>query len=297
MIPVQPRKRKPARRGMYILPSLFTAGTIAAGFYAIVQSFQGSALEPHHFDYAALAIGFAVPFDGLDGRIARMTNTASDFGRELDSLADVITFGVAPAILAYSWGFRMLPESMDPILRQKMVQVGAVVCFLFLICGACRLARFNTSSDAKPKNPGRPDRKYFVGMPIPAAAGVIVATVHFFGGTPVFNAVLSGVWILLVGLVGFLMVSTWRFWSGKEITLTGRHPFQLLVLIGAVVCVVVLFHHVLLFILAFGYMFSGLLARAAYSWSLRHRRGLKQGELFPDSTSPEGHHPNHTGGA
>jgi CDP-diacylglycerol--serine O-phosphatidyltransferase len=265
-------KRRPARRGMYILPSLFTAGTIAAGFYAIVQSLQGSPIEPHHFDYAALAIGFAVPFDGLDGRIARMTNTASEFGRELDSLADVITFGVAPAILAYSWGFRMLPANMDPILRQKLVQIGAVVCFLFLICGACRLARFNISSDAKPKNPGRPDRKYFVGMPIPAAAGVVAATVHFFGGTPVFNGIVAGVWIFLVGLVGFLMVSTWRFWSGKEINLTGRHPFQLLVLIGAVVCVVVLFHHAILFVLALGYMFSGLLARAAYSWSLRHRR-------------------------
>ncbi len=275
------RKRRPARRGMYILPSLFTAGTIAAGFYAIVQSLQGSPIEPHHFDYAALAIGFAVPFDGLDGRIARMTNTASDFGRELDSLADVITFGVAPAILAYSWGFRMLPPDMDPMLRQKLLQIGAVVCFLFLICGACRLARFNTSADAKPKNPGRPDRKYFVGMPIPAAAGVVAATIHLFGGTPVFNGILAGVWILLIGLVGFLMVSTWRFWSGKEINLTGRHPFQLLVLIGAVVCVVVLFHHVILFILALGYMFSGLLARAAYSWSLRHRRNTKPGSPVP----------------
>ncbi len=272
MSEVEARKRRPARRGMYILPSLFTAGTIAAGFYAIVQSLQGSPIEPHHFDYAALAIGFAVPFDGLDGRIARMTNTASEFGRELDSLADVITFGVAPSILAYSWGFRMLPFSMDPVLRQKLLQIGAVVCFLFLICGACRLARFNISSDAKPKNPGRPDRKYFVGMPIPAAAGVVAATVHFFGGTPVFNGIVAGVWILLVGLVGFLMVSTWRFWSGKEISLTGRHPFQLLVLIGAVVCVVVLFHHAILFVLALGYMFSGLLARAAYSWSLRRRR-------------------------
>jgi CDP-diacylglycerol--serine O-phosphatidyltransferase len=274
MTEIEAPKRKPARRGMYILPSLFTAGTIAAGFYAIIQSLQGSPIEPHHFDYAALAIGFAIPFDGLDGRIARMTNTASEFGRELDSLADVITFGVAPAILAYSWGFRMLPAGMDLVLRQKLVEIGAVVCFLFLICGACRLARFNISSDAKPKNPGRPDRKYFVGMPIPAAAGVVVATVHFFGGTPVFNGIVACIWIFLIGLVGFLMVSTWRFWSGKEINLTGRHPFQLLVLIGAVVCIVVLFHHVILFALALGYMFSGLLARAAYSWSLRHRHNV-----------------------
>ncbi len=273
------RKQRPARRGMYILPSLFTAGTIAAGFYAIVQSLQGSPLEPHHFDNAALVIGLAIPFDGLDGRIARMTNTASDFGRELDSLADVITFGVAPSILAYTWGFRMLPPTMDPVLRHQLMQIGAVVCFLFLICGACRLARFNTSADAQPKNPGRPDRKYFVGMPIPAAAGVIAACVHYFLGTPVFSGTVAIVWIVLIGLVGFLMVSTWRFWSGKEITLTGRHPFQLLVLIGAVVSVLLLFSQVLLFMIAMGYMFSGLLARAAYSWSLRRRRTRK-----PDGT-------------
>ncbi len=291
MSDVKGSKRRPARRGMYILPSLFTAGTIGAGFYAIVQSLQGSPVEPHHFDYAALAIGFAVPFDGLDGRIARMTHTASDFGRELDSLADVITFGVAPAILAYSWGFRMLPPTMDPALRHKLMQIGAVVCFLFLICGACRLARFNTSSDAKPKNPGRPDRKYFVGMPIPAAAGVVAAAIHFFAGTPVFSEALAFVWAALIGLVGFLMVSTWRFWSGKEITLTGRHPFQLLVLIGAVVCVVVLFQQILLLVLAFGYMFSGLLARAAYSWSMRHRRHT----IPASATDPARHDPGHTG--
>lgn len=266
------RTRRPARRGMYILPSLFTAGTIAAGFYAIVQSLQGTPLEPHHFDNAAIVIGLAIPFDGLDGRIARLTNTASDFGRELDSLADVITFGVAPSVLAYSWGFRMLPQTMDPMLRHKLIQIGAVICFLYLICGACRLARFNISSDVQPKNPGRPGRKYFVGMPIPAAAGVIAACVHYFLGTPVFNWAMAIVWMVLVGLVGFLMVSTWRFWSGKEITLTRRHPFQLLVVIGAVVAVLLLFSQVLLLVIALGYMFSGLLARAAYSWSLRHRR-------------------------
>jgi CDP-diacylglycerol--serine O-phosphatidyltransferase len=269
---------------MYILPSLFTAGSIAAGFYAIVQSLQGSPTEPHHFDHAALVIGLAIPFDGLDGRIARMTNTASDFGKELDSLADVITFGVAPSILAYSWGFRMLPPTMDPLLRHKLMQIGAVVCFLFLICGACRLARFNTSADAQPKNPGRPDRKYFVGMPIPAAAGVIAACVHCFLGTPVFSVTAACVWIGLIGLVGFLMVSTWRFWSGKEITLTGRHPFQLLVLIGAAVSVLLLFSQVLLLVIALGYMFSGLVARAAYTWTSRHRRIRKPGATISPPT-------------
>src|ERR1700744_2068892 len=106
------RKRR-RRRGMYILPSLFTAGNIAAGYYAITQSLQGSILEPHHFCYAALGIGFAMPFDALDGRIARMTNPPSDFGKELDSLADVITFGVAPSLLAFVWGFHFLPDSIN----------------------------------------------------------------------------------------------------------------------------------------------------------------------------------------
>ncbi|HVW79170.1 MAG TPA: CDP-diacylglycerol--serine O-phosphatidyltransferase [Alloacidobacterium sp.] len=259
------------RRGMYILPSLFTAGNIAAGYFAITQSLQGSVQEPHHFDWAALAIGFAIPFDALDGRIARMTNTTSDFGKELDSLADVITFGVAPSILAFTWGFRMLPAMGDPIYRQKIVQLGAFVCFLFLLCGASRLARFNISHDPVPKNPGRPGRKYFVGMPIPAAAGVIAAVIHFFKGIPISISWVAIIWMALVGLIGFLMVSTWRFWSGKEINLSNRHPFQWMVLIGLVLYALVFFSQYVLILMALMYMFSGILARIAYS-SRRGRR-------------------------
>ena len=139
---------------------------------------------PMHLDWAAIAILFAIPFDALDGRIARMTNTASDFGKELDSLADVITFGVAPSLLAFVWGFHFLPDSINPQLRQHLVQAGGFICFLFLLSGASRLARFNISHDAQPRNPGRPDRKYFVGMPIPAAAGLLAATVHLCYGIP-----------------------------------------------------------------------------------------------------------------
>ena len=102
---------------MYLLPSLFTTANLAAGYYAISQTVIGSAQEPWHFNLAAIAIGFAVLFDGMDGAIARLTNTTSDFGRELDSLADVVTFGVAPALLAWMWGFRQLPLVLDPILR------------------------------------------------------------------------------------------------------------------------------------------------------------------------------------
>ncbi len=266
------RKRKGRlRRGMYIIPSLFTSGNIAAGYFAITQSLQGSVQEPRHFNYAALAIGFAIPFDALDGRIARMTKTTSDFGKELDSLADVITFGVAPSLLAFTWGFQSLPMAMDPVRRQHLIQWGAFVCFLFLLCGAGRLARFNIGANPIPTNPGRPGRKYFVGMPIPAAAGVIAAVVHFFSGTPVPNWRVAIMWMTLVFIVGLLMVSTWRFWSGKEIDLSARHPFQRIVVIGLAIYATVFFSQIVLFLIAFFYMFSGIFARAAYSWQRRQK--------------------------
>ena len=263
-----PRRRP---RGMFLLPSMFTAVNIAAGFFAITQSLEGTALEPHHFDYAAVAIGLAIPFDALDGRIARLTNTESEFGRELDSLADVITFGVAPSILAFAWGFRSLPTNLNADYRIKLVQFGAFVCFLFLLCGASRLARFNISVNPVPKNPGRPGRKYFVGMPIPAAAGIVAAVVHGFIGLPIFTWWLSIIWGLLVAFLGFLMVSTWRFWSGKEINLTGRQPFRWIVLLGLSIYLLVFFSREVLLVLAFVYMFSGVLARLAYSWRRRHK--------------------------
>ena len=267
-----PMRRGRLRRGMYIVPSLFTSGNIAAGYFAIMQSLQGSVQEPRHFNYAALAIGFAIPFDAIDGRIARMTKTTSDFGKELDSLADVITFGVAPSLLAFTWGFQMLPTAMDPGLRERIVQLGAFVCFLFVLCGAGRLARFNIGNTPLPKNPGRPDRKYFVGMPIPAAAGVIAAVVHFFSGTPVPNWRVAIMWMILVFSVGLLMVSTWRFWSGKEINLTDRHPFQRIVVLGLAIYITAVYSEIVLFLIAFFYMFSGIFARAAYSWQ-RARKG------------------------
>src|ERR1700739_4921518 len=175
---------------MFILPSLFTAMNIGAGYFAITQTIEAASSgaltngAQMHLDWAAIAILLAIPFDALDGRIARMTNTTSDFGKELDSLADVITFGVAPSLLAYIWGFHFLPESINPPLHQDLLHAGAFICFLYLIGGASRLARFNISHDAQPRNPGRPGRKYFVGMPIPAAAGLLAASVHFFGAYP-----------------------------------------------------------------------------------------------------------------
>jgi CDP-diacylglycerol--serine O-phosphatidyltransferase len=279
------RVRRQPSRGMYVLPSLFTAGNIAAGFYglsqtvhaAIQQGAAGSGGDYTGFDHAALAIGFAVVFDGVDGRVARMTRTTSDFGKELDSLADVITFGVAPALLAYVWGFQMLPADVMPGLRHSLLPLGVVVCFLFLICGACRLARFNISVNPQPKNPGRPGRKYFVGMPIPAGAGVIAAVVHCFDGSPIHDPRISLVWLLLILGTGFLMVSSWRFWSGKEIDTGGRHPFQLIILVALAIAVVWLFSEIALIILALGYLVSGVIARLAYSWGRRRRNAASTG--------------------
>jgi len=279
--PAQARANAQARlrRGMFLLPSLFTMGNIAAGYFSITQTLAalGGAGDAHtHLDWAAIAILFAIPFDTLDGRIARMTNTCSDFGKELDSLADAITFGVAPSLLALVWGFHFLPDSISPQLHQNLLHIGTFICFLFLIGGVSRLARFNISHDAQPRNPGRPDRKYFVGMPIPAAAGLLAATVHFEWGIPVQAWWIALIWMGLVGISGFLMVSTWRFWSGKELSLSRSHPYQILLLIAIVLFVLIKFSDWAFFSLALVYMFSGIWARAAYSWSRRRRR--KPGE-------------------
>jgi CDP-diacylglycerol--serine O-phosphatidyltransferase len=263
------------RRGMYLLPSLFTIGNIAAGYFSItetIKAISGVGDAATHLDWAAIAILLAIPFDTLDGRIARMTNTTSEFGKELDSLADAITFGMAPSLLALIWGFHFLPTSIAPEMLLHLHQAGAFICFLFLIGGVSRLARFNISHDAQPRNPGRPGRKYFVGMPIPAAAGFLAATVHFFYGIPVQAWWIAIPWLLLVGLSGFLMVSTWRFWSGKEINLSRSHPFQLLFVLAIVFYVMLRYSHVVLFSLGLIYMFSGVWARAAYGWSRRRRR-------------------------
>lgn len=262
--------RGPARRGMYILPSLFTAGNIAIGYYAIVQSIRGAlAHDSAAFDRAALATIFAMFFDALDGRIARMTNTQSAFGRELDSLADVITFGVAPSLLAYLWGVRQVVPSAYPELQARLMHFGAVICFLFLICGACRLARFNISVNPQPRNPGRPDRKYFVGMPIPAGAGVVSAVIHFEDGSPIHSSWVSLLWLGLMALVGFLMVSNWRFWSGKELDMSQRRPGRLIALFALLASIIIFESEYALLVLAMIYLLSGVFARLAYSWK-RH---------------------------
>jgi len=262
---------RPPRRlskGMYILPSLFTTANIAFGYYAILQITHGTTSDAWHFDNAAKAIGFAVLFDGLDGRIARMTGTSSDFGRELDSLADVITFGVAPALLAWTWGFRQLPISLGEIYN-KLLQFGAIASFLFLMAGASRLARFNITSNPQPSNPGRPGKKYFVGMPIPAGAGVIAAVVHFSFGDPITSWWTAITWMLMVVAVAYLMVSTWRFYSFKDIDFRSRQPFQLVILFGLLFAAIRFYSQWVLFLIALLYVFSGVFWRL--KWIFRRK--------------------------
>jgi CDP-diacylglycerol--serine O-phosphatidyltransferase len=229
--------RRP-RKAAYVLPTLFTAGNIFLGFISILRAFQGAMLQlsgqpgaAAHFTFAAQAIGAAFFLDGLDGRIARMTNTTSDFGREMDSLADVVSFGMAPAVLAFAWGIEFIEASER--WRGQIINAGIFIAFLFLLCGACRLARFNIQKNPVPKNPGRPDRKYFVGLPIPAAAAMVCAVVYAFDGEPLNWWPMAIAWLALLFLLSFLMVSTWRYYSFKDINLSRPYTPLILILLGA----------------------------------------------------------------
>jgi CDP-diacylglycerol--serine O-phosphatidyltransferase len=243
---------------------MFTAGNMAAGYFAIAQAIQGTAGDSSHFDFAAKAIGFAIVFDFFDGGIARLTNTASDFGKELDSLADVIAFGVAPAVLALMWGFRMLPQDIGHDLRLRVLQLGAVATFVFLLAGASRLARFNIQANPQPSNPGRPGRKYFVGMPIPAGAGSVAAVVHLVHGYPLQIWWLSIGWAVYMFAIAFLMVSTWRFFSLKGINFRQPQNFRWIIVMGGVVLLVLYSSEYVLFALALVYILSGVLARLSF---------------------------------
>jgi len=267
---VDPRSpdRRP-RRAAYVLPTLFTAGNVFLGFVAILQAFQGAMLVMRsgqfgynwHFETAAKMIGVAVFLDGLDGRIARMTNTVSDFGREMDSLADVISFGLAPAVLAFAWGVQFIDPAIGEKLRGQIFNAGYFIAFLFLLCGACRLARFNIQTNPIPKNPGRPDRKYFVGLPIPAAAAMVCAVVWACDSEPLVYWPLSVAWLGLLLLLGFLMVSTWRYYSFKDINLRSPRSPLLLILLGGLIYLIWNYSQPVLMLMAASYVLSGVVIR------------------------------------
>ena len=257
---------KPPRRAAYALPTLFTSGNIFLGFVAIVQAFEGALRvnasnygDNPHFSLAAKALGFAVFFDGLDGRIARMTNTTSDFGRELDSLADVITFGIAPAVLAFVWGVLFVVGPGD--LQTQLARAGYLITFFYLLCGAVRLARFNIQS-AAPPNPARHDRRYFVGMPIPAAAAFVAAVV-FMEPAPVRSVAMCITWLVGVAITGLLMVSTWRYPSFKQVSVSKPRTPLIVLIVGGAAFLIWEWPQPVLLAAASAYVLSGIAIRIA----------------------------------
>ncbi len=282
------RRRPDLRKGVYIVPSLLTTANIFCGFYSVLESLKGfqkvgtdflqsanltqAQAAINHFDIAAVCIGFSVLFDFLDGRIARMTNTTSEFGVELDSLADVLSFGIAPAVLAFAWGSCSIVE---------LQKVGWAVSFMFLVCGALRLARFNVLA-RKPAQ-DKSAKKYFVGMPIPAGASLIAAIVHFTP-TPIimrktqiellgFNldaSLYSVMLMMLTALLALLMVSTVRYSNFKNTSgKPGISKNQMVLLAAVMVIAIYQWSQVVLLIMSTCYVFLG---PAAKIFSLLSRR-------------------------
>ncbi len=252
------------RRGVYILPSLFTVGTLVCGYYAILAALQGSLAmmgggiegqSAEVFDNAAKAIGWAILFDGLDGRIARLANATSAFGREFDSLADVVAFGVAPAILAYAWGIRSISGTFGTPLIEHIGQLGWIVTFAYVICGAARLGRFNIDS-VKPSA----DRRFFVGMPIPAAAGTIAAIVHW-EKAPLAQWGYSLGWMGVVAILAFLMVSRMRYYTFKTLDLRKRRSYIAIIFLGLIIWAIWVYSEPVLLAIALIYALSGIILR------------------------------------
>ncbi len=242
------------RRGVALLPSLFTMGNLFCGYACVVYAMRSE------FETAACFIGFAIVLDILDGRIARLTGTSSDFGLQFDSLADVVSFGIAPAALAFAWG-------LAPLGR-----LGWAVGFIFVATAAMRLARFNIQAPTG-------DKRYFVGMPSPAAAGVPAATVFAY---PIalddYRAALLALAMVLVPAV--LMVSTIRFRSFKTIDLQARRPYTVLILVAGGIMLITTHPRLVLAVLAYSYLASAFIGLAITKF--RHRGGRvpeSQGEI------------------
>jgi CDP-diacylglycerol--serine O-phosphatidyltransferase len=224
-------RRNRLRRGVYLLPSLLTMGNMFCGYACVVYAMRGE------YATAAPFIGFAVVLDMLDGRIARMTNTTSEFGVEFDSMADIISFGIAPAILSFSWGL------------QALGRLGWAAGFMFVAAAAMRLARFNIQSG------GSGDKRYFVGMPSPAAAAIPAATVFAYpDGLNDYRAALPALAMVLVPAA--LMVSTIRFRSFKTIDLQARRPFRILLFFAVLITAIVTHPQSVLVVISYSYLVS-----------------------------------------
>jgi CDP-diacylglycerol--serine O-phosphatidyltransferase len=246
------------RRGIFLLPSLFTVANLLCGYYAVVASLTGGA---DSFDRAAKAIGLAILFDSMDGRVARMTGTNTEFGVQLDSLADVCSFGIAPAVMAYAWGVHGLTDLTDVPFRH-LKDFGWWCCLVFLVCCAWRLARFNVQGMA----PG--SSKFFVGMPTPAAAAVVASLVHGFK-EPLHDWRWSMAWFLMAAGLGALMTSTVRYYSFKDIPWTRKQPSLAIVLLCMTVALVWLYSEYVLILFACTYAVVGVVLHVVRV--LRHR--------------------------
>jgi CDP-diacylglycerol--serine O-phosphatidyltransferase len=247
------------RRGVYLLPSLFTLGNMFCGYICIVYALRGD------YEAAAPFIGFAFVLDSLDGRIARMTGSESDFGVEFDSLADVISFGLAPAILTYAWGLSALGR------------LGLAAGFLFVSAAAMRLARFNIQTGTGL------DKRYFVGMPSPPAAGVLAATVYAYpSGLVDYRAALPALALVLVPAA--LMVSTIRFRSFKTFDLQSRRPYSVLILIAAGIVAIWAHPRAVLVVMAYSYLASAFIGIAITRF--RHRGGRSAPDMIAAPAEP-----------
>ncbi len=228
-------KRENIRKGVYLLPNLITSGSMFAGFYVIIASTDGN------FVRAAWFILLSAILDGLDGKVARLTGTTSKFGVELDSLADVIAFGVAPGVLMYTWALKPFGK------------LGWLAAFLYVVCGALRLARFNVQVSTV-------ESRRFVGLPIPAAACIVATCVLLFyelGGTGTIKKISV---VMLVFLLAYLMVSNIKYLSLKDPDLFKRRPFKILVLAIIMLIVIVANPEIMLFIIGMVYLISGPVA-------------------------------------
>jgi CDP-diacylglycerol--serine O-phosphatidyltransferase len=252
------RQRPRARRGIYLLPSSFTVANVFCGFYSIISSIQGE------HALAGALIGLAILLDTLDGRVARFANASSEFGKEFDSLADQVSFGVAPMVLAYNWALRLWPR------------LGWLMGFLFVICGAMRLARFNIQQSTT-------DKRFFVGLPIPAAAGVVAALVYRFP-EPVDARSDAALVLLLVMVLSLLMVSRVRYYSFKDFDLRRRQPHLVILFLALLIVAVFTHPQVMLLSMATAYLLSGVFLKL---WSvLSRKKGDSPAELTksPGST-------------
>jgi CDP-diacylglycerol--serine O-phosphatidyltransferase len=266
-------RRRNLKKGLYLIPSLFTAANIGMGFYAVMQTMHGFQLvgiggdenlarAAQYFDFAARALGWAVLFDSLDGRIARMTKTTTEIGVQLDSIADMLTFGIAPAALIYAWSYgSVFPEN------STIHKIGWFISFMLVVCGAFRLARFNVQA-TRPRvlaeGATKVDKKSFVGLPIPAAAGLLAAIVHFSPAPLVTKtaeqaASYAAVMMVLVATLGALMVSTFRYTSFKSVGQSRRSTRVALIALAAFVMLIWLFSREVLLAAASAYAAHGVL--------------------------------------